>query len=378
MKLNFDLENVSVTEFGVGRDDENEQRFAAVPVDAGVQGALREMAAATWNAMQGDEDGPVRYEPAEKHGATEYLYLPLDDTLAASVRDLHGAAGLDLNSAALAEPTDVFCYFARFADNQQRHLTALRRATQFKGVLKSKNRLVRILDDTLKIIEDTVFRLDNDFDLLVDDANVHILRPKGFEFAGKLQQAILDAVPENIKTIGKDLAFVEFDGIASYAGTHPRAARYLASILALKETKSIDKSLLRKLCKENGVEITEAKGKITVAGGHEMGFLEVLDRRRYELELVKGIARTLQGAEPTEDQWIRPRSRSLSSTALPWSPRRDRAMRPGTGRRSFSAGSPLRLSAGRSWPRDLRLSRAVVRRGKVRVDGDPRVLQNLQ
>lgn len=287
MKLEFDLESVTVAEFGVGRDDGNGQTFVAVPVDADVQGALREMVQATWDAMQKDEDGPAKYEPSEKHGGTEYLYLPLDDELAASVRELHEAASLDIEAAALSEPAEVFCYFGRFTDKKQRRLTALRRATQFKGVLKSKNRLVRMLDDTLKIIEDTVFKLDNDFDLLVDATNVHILRPSGFEFAGKLQQAILDAVPENITSIQKDLAFVAFDGIEEYAGKHPRAARYLASIRAQEETKSIDKSLLKKLCKQTGVEVAESKGKVTVADGDEMGFLEVLDRRRYEVSLVK-------------------------------------------------------------------------------------------
>ncbi len=44
MKLEFDLESVTVTEFGVGRDDDNGQTFVAVPVDADVQIALREMA----------------------------------------------------------------------------------------------------------------------------------------------------------------------------------------------------------------------------------------------------------------------------------------------------------------------------------------------
>lgn len=288
MKLDFDFENVSVTEFGVGLDDGNGQRFVAVPIDAGVQSVLREMAQATWGAMQRDEDGPGRYEPSEKHGATEYLYLPLDDDLAVSVRQLHEATNLTINAKALSDPTNVFGYFVRLTDKKQHHLTALRRATQFKGVLKSKNHLVRMLDDTLKIIEDTVFKLDNDFDLLVDGANVHILRPSGFEFAGHLQQAILDAVPENVKAIAKDLAFVAFDGIETFAGRHPRAARYLASIRAQKETKSINKTLLKKLCKQTGVEVAESKGKITVADGHEMGFLEVLDRRRYELELVKG------------------------------------------------------------------------------------------
>lgn len=296
MKLDFDLGKVTITEFGVGRDDGNGQTFVAVPVDADVQAALREMVQATWEAMQKYGDGPAKYEPSEKHGGTEYLYLPVGDDLAASVRELHDAANLNLDANALTDPSDVFCYFARLTDNRQRRLTALRRATQFKGVLKSKGRLVRMLDDTLKIIEDTVFKLDVDFDLLVDSATVHILRPIAFEFAGQLQEAILAAVPQNVAAIQKDLAFVDFAAVQDYAGAHPRAARYLASIRAQKETKNIDKSALKKLCKDTGVEVRESKGKLIVDSGHIIGFLEVLDRRRYELELVKGSPERFRAA----------------------------------------------------------------------------------
>jgi hypothetical protein len=287
MRLEFDLGNVTVTEFGVGRDYSDGQKFVAVPVDAGVRTALREMVRATRVAMEDHEDGPRKYEPSEKHRSTEHLYLPLGDELAASVRELHEATNLDIDAGALTDTSSVFCYFARLTDKNARRLTALRRATQFKGIVKSKGRLVRMLDDTLKIVDDTVFKLDNDFDLVIDSARVHILRPSGFEFAGKLQQAILQAVPENIEAIRKDLTFVKFDGIEEYAGEHPRAARYLASIRGQEETKNIDKVALKKLCKQTGVEVTEAQGKITVAVGHEMGFLEVLDRRRYEVSLVK-------------------------------------------------------------------------------------------
>jgi len=287
MKVVFDLANAAATEFGVGRDNGKAQSFVSVPVDAGVQTALREMVQATWEAMQRDEAGPTKYEPSEKHSGMEYLYLPLDDDLASSIRDLHEAPHLDVDATALADPANVFCYFARFMNKKGEHLTALRRATQFKGILKSKNRLVRVLDNTLKIVEGTVFRLDVDFDLLADGTNVHILRPSAFEFAGKLQQAILDAAPENLKSIRKDLSFVDFDGIEAYATQHPRAARYLASIRSQAETKSIDRSLLRKLCKQTGVEVVVSNGKIAVSDGHEMGFLEVLDRRRYEVSLIK-------------------------------------------------------------------------------------------
>jgi hypothetical protein len=288
MKLEFDVASVTITEFGVGRDDGDGQTFVAVPVDAGVQAALGEMVQATWDALRNVNGGPAKYEPSEKHGSTEYLYLPLTDDMASSVREVHEASSLDIDTTALSNPADIFCYFARFTDKKTRRLTAMRRATQFKGVLKSRNRLVRMIDNTLKIIEDTVFKLDSDFDFLVDSANVYILRPSGFEFVGKLQQAVLNAVPENITAIRNDLPFVEFDGIEKYAAKHPRAARYLASIKGQAETKNIDKAALKKLCKSTGVEVSEAKGKIVVSAGHEMGFLEVLDRRRYELELVKG------------------------------------------------------------------------------------------
>jgi len=286
VKLNFDLGGVAVVEFGVGQDDGGEQGFVTVPVDGAVQSVLNEMVRATWLAMTKNEDGPAKYEPSEKHGRTEYLYVPLGDDTAMFLRELHEAANLEVDSTALYEPARLSSYFARLTDKKGRRLTALRRAAQFKGVVKSRNRLVRMLDDTLKIIEDSVFKLDHDFDLIIDDANVHILRPSGFEFAGKLQKAILDAVPKNVEALASDLPFVELGTIEEYAHTRVRAARYLASIRS-QETQGIDKALLKKLCKETDVEVSESKGKLSVSAGCEMAFLEALDRRRYVVTLVR-------------------------------------------------------------------------------------------
>lgn len=287
MNLDFDFEKVDIIEFGLGIDKNDGQEFVQVPVDAGVQRALLEIAQATWEAMQ-DFDEPKNYEPSEKYESTEYIVLPLYNDMASSLRQLHEASNLDSDTAALSNPADVFCYFARFREKDGRRLTVVRRATHFKGILKSKGRLVRMLDDTLKIVDDPVFKLDNDFDMLIDSSNVHIFRPSGFEFVGKLQDAILNAVPNNIKIIQQDLPFVDFHSINEYATRHPRAARYLASIKAQSRTKNIDKEALKELCKRTGVEISESDGKIVIATGHEMGFLEILDRRRFEVELVKG------------------------------------------------------------------------------------------
>jgi hypothetical protein len=285
MKLGFALNAVTTAEFGVGRDDGNGQTFSLVPVNGEVQEALREMVDTTWQAMAATDD-PPQYEPSEKYSAGEYVFLPLAHELAEQMRTLHLADNLPIDASALQNPGELFCYFARLTDKNQPRVTGLRRATQFKGILK--NRLIRFLDDTLTLIEDQVFKLDTDFDLLVDSANIHILRPSGFEFAAKLQDAVMKAASDNIKVIQHDLKFVDFSGIEEYANKHPRAARYVASVRSQKETKNIDKTNLKKRCRENHVEIHEKNGKITVPDGHIMGFLEVLDRRRYQLELVKG------------------------------------------------------------------------------------------
>ena len=201
------------------------------------------------------------------------------------IRDLHDSVNLTPDDAHLPDPKTVFCYFARFTDVQGRRLTALRRAGQFKGVLKDK--LLRCIDDTLEILEDDVFKLDVDFDLLSDSAYTHIWRPSAFEFLCKLQQEILDAVPDNVAAIATDLPFMDLDGIESYAKSRPRAARYLASIRS-QELQGIEQQALMDLCGETGVNTENANGKVKVNHGHEMGFLEVLDRRRYRLNLVAG------------------------------------------------------------------------------------------
>jgi len=295
MNLKFDINNVVVTEFGVGRDDGHGRDFDRVTVDGNVQGALQEMAGATWAAMQAQTDNPPSYEPSEKHESIEYMHLPLNDNMAEAMRKLHEANNLPPDPTALADPKKVFCYFARFTDSQQRKLTAVRRATQFKGVLKS--RLIRLHTNALKLIEDRVFKLDHDFDLLIDSENIHILRPSGFEFVGQLQEAIMAAVSTNVTSLEEDLTFIDFNVIEKYASKHPRAARYLASIRSKNEAVNIDSGRLQKLCADNGVELTVTNGVLSLEKKQVMGFLEVLDRRRYEIELVTDMPEHYRAAK---------------------------------------------------------------------------------
>jgi hypothetical protein len=292
MPAQFNVNAPEVVEFGVGIDEGRSERYVSVPIDAEVQAVLREMVLATRNEMKAAGDAST-YDPGEKYSGHENLRLPIDSELASHVLAIHNAANLPSEPRALSDPTNIFCYFTRMRDGKSR-LTAIRRATSFKGVLKS--RLLQFTTDALKIVPDKIFKLDQDFDLLVDDTGIQILRPAGFEFVGALEGAILGAVPKNAKALKGDLSFVEFDGIETYASNHPRAARYLASIRTQQETKNVDKAKLKDLCHRTGVKFTEAKGKLVIDQGSIIDFLGVLDRRLYEVELVKGKPESFRAA----------------------------------------------------------------------------------
>jgi hypothetical protein len=293
MPAQFDVNAVDLVEFGVGLDERRGQRYVSVPIDTDIQAALREMVIATRDDLKAAGDATT-YDPGEKYASQENLRLPLDSELGSHIMKIHEAKNIPIEPKALSDPANVFCYFARMRDNRGRRLTAIRRATSFKGVLNS--RLLQFTTDALKMVPDKVFKLDSDFDLLIDGTGVQILRSAGFEFVGALEGAVLGAVPKNIKTIRADLPFIDFGPIESYARQHPRAARYLASIRTQQETKNVDKANLKNLCQRTGVKVTEVKGKLEVDENSIMDFLGVLDRRLYEVELIKGQPESFRAA----------------------------------------------------------------------------------
>jgi hypothetical protein len=289
MNLDFDLENISTTELGFGLNLQDSRCFFVIAIDPTVQTALADMVRATNKSLdkvfqKSGETTAIQYEPSEKYSSVECLTLALDSEMITIIKELHEAVNLDNDTGVLNKMDDCFAYFARFVDTQGRKLTAVRRASQFKGVLKKK--MIQFLDDSLKMIDDRVFKLDEDFDYLVDSIQVYILRPSGLEFTAQLQDEIKKAVPANIKEIQKEMAFVDFSGISEYAQKHPRAARYLASIKSRGEAQNVDAEKLKSYCQKTGVAYVERDGKVVVEDKAVMGFLEVLDRRRYEVDLV--------------------------------------------------------------------------------------------
>ena len=286
MNLNFDIENVETTEFGVGRYTGSDRTYAVIPVHLGVQMTLQGMVAGTCQKMEASVESPSTFNPAEKYASEEYLALPIDDDLALRLRTLHEAPNLTIANDYLDWMTKCFCYLARLWDGNGKQLTALRRATQFKGALNKQNRILSMGTDALGIVDGPIFQLNADFDVIVDSDTVHIIHPNSFKLLGQIEEAIAEAVPHNVAAIAQALTYVDWVNVEDYAASHSRAASLLASIRTNGYAENLDKSALESLCKGTSVSLEDVQGKIVVSDEHILPFLEVVDRRRYEIGLV--------------------------------------------------------------------------------------------
>jgi hypothetical protein len=284
LPFTFDLAAVNLIEFGVGREAANGVEFVAIPTDDDIQSALQDMASQTVEALSKHDE--VAFAPSEKYDSVENVVTATNGEYAGVLADLHRAEMLPMLATALNDPEPIFCYFSRLSRADGTRLTCVRRATQFKGILKS--RLIQVITDALKIVEERTFKLDNDYDLLIDDDNIHILRASGFVVLSGIEAVVLAAVPQNIARLQANLPFVDFTLISNYAASHSRAAKVLASICSEGEAKDVSKERLIAACQECGAEVQIVVDQVRPQVGHELNFLYVLDRRLFRVQLVEG------------------------------------------------------------------------------------------
>ena len=286
MNIEFDVSRLRTAEFGVGQRLGERSQYSLLPADDTVQDSLVKEAESALTSIADMPNDPPHFDPAEKYGGNEYLVLPLDHELSASLAELHEADPLSLNTPELQRLRRVFCYFLRATDNDGRRLTALNRASQFKATLGRQGRLMALLSDSLHVISDPVMQLSIGFDIVMDSEFIHILHPASFRSLGDVDEAIAQAVPRNIEAISQAASYVDWSNIEEYAADHSRLASLLASIRTQGYAGNLDKDALESLCVRTGVLIDTSGGQIAVPDGQILPFLEVIDRRRYEIGLV--------------------------------------------------------------------------------------------
>lgn len=288
MSRNFDFGSIKVVEFGICKDTDNGEQYFIVPVANNVKKVLISMIEDTVDELGLNSNLKLEpYDPSQKYGVKERLQLSLNDGMAHKICSFYEANNILTDSHALDDLDGLVFYYAIFHDSKNRKLVGIRRASQFKGVVKA--RLIRMIDETLKLLEDNIFKLDRDFDYLVTNQTIYILRASGFEFTADLEEYILKRAQEKTEELGKSISFIDFSSITQYVSTHKRSARLVASLSSRKDLDKISGRNLKNACKKQSVEILSENGKIKPAPGHEHAFLNLLDRRRYHVSLIDHV-----------------------------------------------------------------------------------------
>jgi hypothetical protein len=89
-----------------------------------------------------------------------------------------------------------------------------------------------------------------------------------------------------IEETAKRVTCIDFLYLKEFVSTHKRAAKLIASLRARPDLHLTSLTKLQEGCIENGIEIVYEGEKIRPAPGSELAFLEMLDRRRYTVDLV--------------------------------------------------------------------------------------------
>lgn len=288
--MNFDFTTIEAVTFGVGRRNSRGVRFFNVPIARNVREELSDMAMETVAGMQKVSESPGTYEPSQRYGALEHLTLQLDDPLAGLFNNLFQTDSFEAGGASvLREPRGVFCYVCRFVDGDDRKLVGVRRSQSFRGALRKKHLILPLVADELRMVDDHLFRLDSDFDVLIDDQQVCVFRPGGFEAIGSLQAVIKNAAVDNIQALHDGLPFVRITGVTARTITLTMA-RQLASVIR-QSSDGITLDSLRAACDTNSVDYNVVDGKLEFESNSASDLLDILDRRLYVDDLVPGDPR---------------------------------------------------------------------------------------
>lgn len=292
----FDFEKLRSVEFGVCLDTDGGETYRLVPADGTVQSALREMLASTIGSLTTAGKRVIEFSPAEKYATTERLWLSTESDLAHKHATVFASENLVTDTHGLDEPGEVISYFAIFRDSKRNKLMAFRKAAQFKGVVKKKNRMVALYDDTLKIVPDQIFKLDDDFDFLILADQILIWRPNGFIFTADMDSQIAACAAANVDRIATEVTCVDFTGLRAFVANHKLAMRLVAAIKSRGDLALISPLCLASECTDAGVEYAMNDGKLVPTDGSEMGFLMLLDRRRYTVTLIEEQPETYEAS----------------------------------------------------------------------------------
>ena len=102
-----------------------------------------------------------------------------------------------------------------------------------------------------------------------------------------MDEQIAACAAANVDSIAEDITCVDFTGLKSICLQAQTGHAFGGGIKESERSVSVSKTRLRAECRDSGVKVIQKDGKLSPAEGSEMGFLMLLDRRRYTVTLIE-------------------------------------------------------------------------------------------
>lgn len=282
------IEDYRNIEFGICTIIDGQQTVVRIPIDNSVRSTLFEMHENFYQLYFGIEGDPEVFQASEKYASTEKLIVPLANENLSSLQEIYNQNDIPIANIALSEIANkISFYFAIFRHNNGAKQIAVKRPSQFKGLLRKK--LIKLIDDTLQVIPDNIFKLDNDFDFIIHDTNIDILHPTGFNFIANIDEEVLRSAADSARQLSVRVQFINFNYLAEFVSHSKTAAKLVTSIKSRTDLERTSQAKLMEKCVRIGVNIREENGQLLPDENDTIRFLEILDRRGYDFDITEDL-----------------------------------------------------------------------------------------
>ncbi len=256
-----------------------------IPTDGGVQNALRTILRDTvtgFDAIDGDWE---LHDISQDYGERRRVYAPRNLPLFETMSEIFDSGALPELPDLQNYLTELDYYFAKFVDGEGRTMVGVKKARTAKVTLGAQNKLVRLIDNTLVLIEERVLRLDRQFDVLISTENVFILEPRATEQVAKIVERVAASASARVQEIHDAVTFLDLSRIKTKIARHPKLARIAHSIANHPNLHGIQRAAIEGLAAAQGIRFKEVDGRLLCNVTDEAKLMEVLDARRYHLDL---------------------------------------------------------------------------------------------
>lgn len=283
IKDDFDLADIAAVNFAVALRSNSERYF--VPTDTATKNTLKTILQSTVEAFD-QLDGDWRpHDISEDYGKRRRVYAERDTDYLSDLSAIFDEGALDDLSGAHEHIRDIEYYYSIFFDSDGRKVIGIKKGMQLKGVLGARNRLVRLADDTLQLIEDDVLKLDPEFDAIITSSHILMLKVRAVEYMANIVEHVAGAAAHKVQQIHDTISFLDLSRIQENIFKHPQMARMAASILDRDDLSDIKRDRIEDIAAHQGLVFKEVDGRLQCRREDEAKLLEILDSRLYHLDL---------------------------------------------------------------------------------------------